>query len=308
VAAAAAVEGSARALTCRESDYLLFFSDRGRVCALPAALVPEAPEGKPGRGAATSAGTPLPQLIGFGPNETLVACIPVSPAELRAASPDGPDGIVLLTAQGQLKRLSLAECASLRAAGAAVIRLGDSSDVVRSACRCAEGDTLLLAASDGAVLRLVADGEALRAQGRAAKGVKGMALAAEARCVALELLPQSRAADASLSLLTLSARGHAKRTPVGGFKPHARGGGGNLGLKLPPGDTLVAARLLGLDAAAEAGLELVVTSAEGRTERFPVAAIPEQLRTARGKALLARLAEGDAVRSAGLWRPTRETI
>jgi DNA gyrase subunit A len=250
-----------RVLSCRDRDTVLLFSERGRAFALPAAMVPE--------GGRAGTGAPVPQLVGLAPGEAVTAVLAVP--DFNEA-----DSLVMLTEKGYVKRVQLSEFASIRANGLIALKL-EEGDSLRFVRRSSPGDALLVASSDGYVVRFPIDDDNLRVMGRTARGVTCMNLHKGAHCISMDLLPggavpvtpgeesetgggmesgvESDAEDASSAagpwVLLITQRGFGKRVPVSLFRQTTRAKMGVRGIKLTAGrdgepDVLAVLRVAGL--------------------------------------------------------------
>jgi len=249
-----------RVLTCAANDTLILFTERGRAFALPAASVPLS-----GR---SGGGTAVPQLAPLAEGEHATALLSVP----RLSGGEAGASIVMLTQQGRLKRMPLAELANLKNAGLRVLPTdaGDALRFVRLAGG-GGGETLLLASSDGHVLRFAIDDAQLRTSSRAARGVQSMELHTGAQLVGMDILPASSpggdggsdsdggggaesasqpdgepALEEGPCALLVTKMGFAKRVPLALFRAKTRAKMGVRGLKLCDGDSLISLQVVGL--------------------------------------------------------------
>ncbi len=257
-----------RVLSCRDKDTVLLFTERGRAFALPAHAVPESTR--------AGGGTPLPQLMGLAPGETATAVLAVS-----EFTKESTDTLIMLTERGWLKRMQLAELASIRNRTSGIIALKiEPGDALRFVRQSKQGDILLIGSSDGNIVRFPIDDEQLRVTGRGARGVTAMDLRDGATCVGMDVLPAGSLPAAVLPgfesglesglesgadsdgegaptgianapppwALIVTQRGFAKRVPVAAFRQVTRGCKGVRALKLSKdgGDSLASVRVVGL--------------------------------------------------------------
>lgn len=189
-------------------DYLLFFTDKGRVLWLRVFHVPQ--------GARTSKGRALVNLLPLE-GEKVASVIPVDRF-------DGGRMLVMATLKGLVKKTPLEEYSRPRTGGIIGIKLeeGDSLvDVVLARPR----QEMLLATAGGYALRF--PGSSVRPMGRNTRGVRGIRLrGAEDRVVSL------MAVDEATTVLTACARGFGKRTTIAQYPVRGRGGMGVINIRV----------------------------------------------------------------------------
>lgn len=245
-------------------DSLLVVSDTGRVFGLRVQDLPE--------GTRSSRGEPLRKLARLDPNDVPVAAVAVPSYE-----PDPDDGapstLVLVTAQGRIKRSALAEYRAAGAGGVLDFKLG-AHDTVVAAFVAAPDDDLVIVTSDAKALRMA--GTEVRATGRGTQGVAGIGLADGARVIAAGAAPDGNPAMAAL--FTLSVEGMGKRSAIVDLPPKGRATGGVL--VAPSGTTLLVATIQAHDASV-----LLRTVSQGVTRLGP-REIPLQARAGRGVILV----------------------
>ncbi|MDA8144610.1 MAG: DNA gyrase subunit A [Thermaerobacter sp.] len=246
-------------------DQLLFFTDRGRAYPLRVHEIPEA-----GRQAK---GTALVNLIRLGEDEKVTTVIPVRD--------QGEGGyLCMATRRGVIKRLEMADVTSIRISGLIVISL-EAEDALIGVERTSGQDQLLLGSRMGKVIRF-AESE-VRAMGRAARGVSGMRLVRGDQVVALAV---GRPGE---QVLTVTARGFGKRTPLKEFRRTARGGQGVRAMSATERN----GHLVDLKSVREDDAVLLISS-EGILIRLRAGDISSQGRAAHGVTLM-RLEHGEVV-------------
>ena len=248
-----------QALPANTMDSALFFTDRGRVFQEKVHQVPD--ESRQPRG------IPLSNLISLENGEAVIGIVPVSDYE-------EPGYLLMVTAQGKVKRTGLAEFSTARTSAMTALTL-DEGDSLRAVRRTRGGQEVILVTAQGKAIRF--SEEEIRPTGRTAGGVLGVRLAEGDEVAAADIC------RAGGQLLTGTRLGYAKRTPLDEYPAQARGGSGVL--------TFDSARLAQCGPVAAArvvlpGDEVVLISAGGVVLRTPVAAIPEAARAARGQRLL----------------------
>ncbi|OFS23705.1 DNA gyrase subunit A [Corynebacterium sp. HMSC04H06] len=197
---------------CSTHDWILFFTNFGRVYRLKAYELPEA-----GRAAR---GQHVANLLEFQPEEKIAQIIQIQSYE------DAPY-LVLATQQGRVKKSRLTDYESARSAGLIAINLNDG-DALIGASLVGEGDDILLTSEQGQAIRFTADDDQLRPMGRATAGVKGMRFKGDD-----QLLSMSVVHDGEF-LLVATSGGYGKRTAIEEYSPQGRGGMGVMTFKYNP--------------------------------------------------------------------------
>ena len=188
-------------------DTLLTFTSHGRVFWLPVYQLPDAGPNARGR--------PIINWIPLNAGEQVQAVLPVRKY-------DDTHFVFFATRHGTVKKTPLSEFAFRLQRGKIAINL-DEGDALIGAALTDGGADIMLFASNGKAVRF--DEGAVRSMGRTATGVRGMRLAAGEDVVSLIAL------DGEGDILTASARGYGKRTPVADYPKKGRGTQGVLAIK-----------------------------------------------------------------------------
>jgi DNA gyrase subunit A len=252
-------------------DWLLFFTNKGRVYRAKVHELPDA--GRDARGQHVA------NLLAFKPDETIAQVIAI---DSYASHPN----LVIATRSGMVKKSPLSEYDSPRSGGLIAINLKDGDEVV-SASLVKEEDELLLVSRKGMSLRFSASDESLRAMGRSTAGVIGMKFRAGD-----ELLTMAAIAGESPDqcVFTATDGGYAKRTPLNEYRQQGRGG---IGVKAAKIDEDSRGSLVGAMIVTLSDEILAITSA-GVVMRTPVEEIRETSRDTLGVRLV-NLDEGTSV-------------
>jgi DNA gyrase subunit A len=184
-------------------DFILCFTNRGRMFWLK---VYEVPQG--GRGAR---GKPIVNLLAMEENEKVNAILPVKEF-------DENHYIFMATSLGIVKKTPLTDFSRPRTAGIIAVNLDEGDYLVGVAITNGQNDVMLFS-DEGKANRF--DENDVRVVGRGARGVRGIRLADDARVIALLV-----ADNDEQSVLTATENGFGKRTPVGEYTRHGRGGQG----------------------------------------------------------------------------------
>ncbi|MFQ5581535.1 MAG: DNA gyrase subunit A [Mariprofundaceae bacterium] len=204
-------------------DYLLFFSDRGRVFRKKVYEVPQA--GRAARGKA------LVNLLPVEKGEKISATLAIREF-------DDQHYIVMATKNGMIKKTRLSEYQNIRANGIIAIKIDDDDDLIAVVVSNGEQD-IMLSSSGGKAIRF-AETDA-RPMGRSTRGVTGMRMPKGDVVIAMTLV-SDRA-----SLLAVSENGFGKRTSVAEYNVQKRGGQGVFTLKTGGRNGAMIAALVVLD-------------------------------------------------------------
>lgn len=260
-------------------DWLLFFTNRGRVFRLKAYEVPAA--GLQAKGVAAV------NLLQLQPEEKITSII-----KLEQDSND-KDFLFMSTVKGTVKKTALKDFTNIRTNGLNAINL-DDGDELRWIQKTDGLSDIIVSTSAGQAVRF--NEKDVRAMGRAARGVRGVRLRPDDSVVGMDVAKES-----DQKLLVMSANGYGKVTKVANFEVKHRGG---IGVKaaVVTGKTgpIVSVQTLPKDVS-----DALMISNEGQTIRVAVKDIPTLGRTTQGVRIM-KLAEGDSVASVGLMEDNKE--
>jgi DNA gyrase subunit A len=252
-------------------DFILCFSNRGRVYWLKVYAVPQ--------GSRASRGKPIVNLVPLADNEKITAILPVKEfAEGRY--------VFMATAMGTVKKTPLADFSRPRPSGIIAVDLADGDRLIGVALTDGAHDVMLFS-SGGKAVRF--DENDVRPMGRNAHGVRGMTLGKDQKLIALLV-----AEDETQSVLTATENGYGKRTPIVEYTRHARGTKGMIAIQQSErnGKVVAAALVRPED-------EVMLISTGGVLIRTRVKSIREMSRSTQGVTLI-NLGEGEKL--AGLER------
>jgi DNA gyrase subunit A len=188
-------------------DWILFFTNKGRVYRAKAYELPEANRNARGQHVAN--------LLAFQPDETIAEVITLKDYEQAPY-------LVLATKHGLVKKTRLTDFDSNRSGGIVAINLREDDELIDAALISATDD-LLLVSRKAMSIRFTADDETLRPMGRATSGVFGMRFNKND-----ELLAMAVVRDDNAEILVATEGGYAKRTRIGEYPVQGRGGKGVL--------------------------------------------------------------------------------
>jgi len=252
-------------------DYILCFSNRGRVYWLKVYNVPQ--------GSRISRGKPIVNLVPLLEHEKITAILPVKEfVDDRY--------VFMATAQGTVKKTPLSEFSRPRPSGIIAVDLDDGDFLVGAAITDGRHDVMLFSSGGKAVRFEESD---VRSMGRGAHGVRGMLLDRGQRVISMLV-----AEDEEQSVLTATENGFGKRTPIVEHTRHGRGTKGMIAIQQSGRNgQVVAAALVRPDD------EVMLISTGGVLIRTLVKSIREMGRSTQGVTLI-NLGEGEKL--AGLER------
>ncbi len=258
-------------------DDLYLFSAKGQVSRISAHQVPEA-------------GGHFADLSGLSRRDRVVALLPMPKPD-----PQAPNGfLVLATAQGKVKRVTLSDLADQAGANPTVIGLDEGDELVWAGLSAGGGEIMLVTAQ-GQAIRFAEDD--VRAMGLPAGGIGGIKLASKDRVIACASVSQSTNSQSPnlpspnppSHLAIATALGFVKRTPLADFPSQGRNGQGVVAAKLTLKSGLIAAATL-----LAAGDVLLCGLSSGKSRLLAFADVPEMGRATTGKQAVA-LAAGETV-------------
>ena len=193
-------------------NWLLFFTNKGRVYRCKAYELPE--------GSRDSNGQHVANLLQFTPDESIQTVLSIPDYEVA-------DYLVLATRSGKVKKTRLSEYDSPRQGGLIAVRLmqdesGETADELIGAALCNATDDIILVSKLGMSLKFRADDEQLRPMGRQTAGVQGMKFRAGDELLAMDVIWGETDKD----LLVVTNQGFAKRTAISEYRLQGRNGFG----------------------------------------------------------------------------------
>ncbi len=246
-------------------DYVLFFSNRGRVYRLK---VHELPIGQ-----RTARGTAMVNLVPFAEGEHATAVITCR---------NFPDDEYLMfaTVNGTVKKTAMSAYDRTRRDGIIAINLREGDELV-NVRRVREGDKVVLVSTDGKAI-MFPESE-VRPMGRDTSGVRGITLKGDAKMLGMEIT------NGNGDLFVITEKGYGKRTPVSDYPEHKRGGQGVFTITMTEKKgNLVACRIVGPQH------ELMIMTNEGVVIRVKAKDISRLGRSTQGVRVM-NLDDSDAV-------------
>jgi DNA gyrase subunit A len=266
-------------------DWILCFSNRGRVYWLKVWEVPQ--------GSRNSRGRPIVNMFPLQAEEKITVVLPLT-GEFRVFPED--HFIFMSTALGTVKKTPLADFSNPRKAGIIAVDLDEGDFLIGAALTDGKHDVMLFS-DGGKAVRF--DEDDVRPMGRQARGVRGMMLEPEQRVIAMLV-----AEDETQSVLTATENGFGKRTSITEYTRHGRGTKGMIAIQQTERNGRVVAATL-----VRAEDEIMLITDRGVLVRTRVSEIRELGRATQGVTLIAlddgsklsglqRIVENDAVENA----------
>ncbi len=245
-------------------NYLLFFTNRGRVYWLRVYDIPEM--------ARTARGRSIANLLNMQENEHYTSVLPITEFSDKF--------VFFATAKGTVKRTALGQFSRPRASGIIAIGL-DPDDMLIGTALTAGDDEVVLGTQNGMAIRFRHTD--VRSMGRGAAGVKGLTLKTGDHVVDMAIIRPG------MSLLTICENGVGKRTDIDAYRLQKRGGSGVINIRTTERNGKVVALR-----AVEDADELMLITSKGIMLRTGVSALREIGRATQGVTLI-KPDEGDKV-------------
>jgi len=246
-------------------DYILFFTDKGRVYWLRVFHIPQA-----GR---TARGKAIVNLIDIGQDERITAFLQVRDFE-------GGGYVFMATKRGFVKKTPLSAFSHPRRGGIIAVGLQEGDELIK-ACLTSGEDEIFLATKAGIAIRFKE--QDVRPMGRTAQGVRGVTLSEGDEVVWMEPVREGQ------TILTVTEKGFGKRTRVEEYRLQRRGGRGIINAKIDEKNgSVVSARPV------EDGDEVMIITARGMLTRIGCKGVPVVGRATKGVRLM-RLGGEDRV-------------
>ncbi|HSI47898.1 MAG TPA: DNA gyrase subunit A [Ideonella sp.] len=244
-------------------DWILCFSDRGRVYWLKVWEVPQ--------GGRASRGKPIVNMFPLQPGEKVTVVLPLT-GDNRVFPAD--HFIFMCTARGTVKKTALDEFSNPRKAGIIAVDLDEGDYLIGAALTDGKHDVMLFS-DGGKAVRF--DEDDVRPLGRQARGVRGMMLEDTQTVIAMLV-----AEDETQSVLTATQNGYGKRTSIVEYTRHGRGTKGMIAIQQSERNGKVVAATL-----VRPNDEIMLITDKGVLVRTRVSEIRELGRATQGVTLIA---------------------
>jgi DNA gyrase subunit A len=258
-------------------DFLLFFTNKGRVFRIKTYEVPAA--------SLTAKGVAIVNLLQLQPEERVSSVINISKQEKTG-------NLFMCTTRGVVKKTPFEQYQNVRSSGLIAINLDDADELKWVKMTTGENEVLISTAQGQAIRFHEKD---VRPMGRAARGVRGIRLRAGDQVIGMDLVTEGS------HIFVISKLGYGKRTKVNQFTAHARGG---VGIRSAVVNTKTG-ELMGVKTLTEGEAEVIIISTQGQTIRLGLKDIPQLGRATQGVRIM-RLNDKDTVASLALVDTTIE--
>lgn len=247
-------------------DYLLFFTNKGRVFRIKTYEVPATN--------LNAKGVALVNLLQLQPEETVTRFINVSKTH-------DAKNLIMCTIRGVVKKTPFDQYQNVRSSGLIAINL-DKGDELRWV-RMTNGDNeVVISTAQGQAIRF--HERDARPMGRVARGVRGIRLRPGDHVIGMDIVEEGS------DIFVISKYGYGKRTKVSQFTPHARGG---VGIRSAVVNDKTG-ELVGVRTLVSDEQEVIIISQQGQTIRLGLNDIPSLGRATQGVRIM-RLNDGDSV-------------
>ncbi len=252
-------------------DYLLFFTNKGRVFRLKTYEVPAT--------GLNAKGVAAVNLLQLHPEEVVTAVIKHDPKQKTGY-------FFMTTKQGTVKKTKLEDYNNIRTSGLIAIKIDEGDEL--KWIRPTNGDNeVVISTSLGQAIRFHEND--VRPMGRTARGVRGMRLRPGDVVVGMDIVEEES------NIFVISEKGYGKRTKISQFSPHKRGG---VGIRSAVVNSKTG-NLVSVKSLTDETPEVIIISTNGQTIRLGLKDIPALGRTTQGVRIM-RLADDDTVASTAL--------
>ncbi|MCU1376899.1 MAG: gyrA, partial [Actinomycetia bacterium] len=245
-------------------DFLLFFTNKGRVFRLKTYEVPAV--------GLNAKGVAIVNLLQLQPEEKVSAVINIS-------KQNNGGNLLMCTVRGVVKKTPFEQYQNVRQSGLIAINLDEGDEL--KWIRMTNGDNeVVISTSQGQAIRF--HEKDARPMGRVSRGVRGIRLRAGDQVIGMDIV------EPGSSIFVISEQGYGKRTKISQFTAHARGG---VGIR----SAVVNAKtgnLVGVKTLIDDSQEVIIISGQGQTIRLGLNDIPELGRATQGVRIM-RLNDGD---------------
>ena len=253
-------------------DFLLFFTNKGRVFRLKTYEVPAV--------GLNAKGVAIVNLLQLQPEESVTSVINVSKTH-------DAKNLIMCTTRGVVKKTPFEQYNNVRQSGLIAINLDDGDELKWIRMTSGENE-VVISTSLGQAIRF--HEKDARPMGRVSRGVRGIRLRANDHVIGMDIVEEDS------SVFVISKFGYGKRTKIAQFTPHARGGVGirSAIVNVKTGDLMGVKTLSGND-----DQEVIIISQQGQTIRLGLKDIPALGRATQGVRIM-RLNDKDQVVSLAL--------
>ena len=260
---------------CSSHDYIMLFSNLGRMYRIKAYEIPE--------GSRTAKGMNIVNILPLMPEEKITIILP-------ACELDEERFITMVTKRGIIKRTKLSEFRHTRKSGIIAISI-DEDDELTFVKLTNGDDNLLIATKKGMAIQFNESG--VRAVGRSARGVKAITMRSDDEVVAMEVT------DENTRLLTITETGYGRVSPISDYRLQSRGGKGLMNYRVDKyGDVAAVLEVTDND-------DIIMIASNGILIRIFSGDISTFARPAKGVRVM-RVGEGEKVLSVAVTEHSEE--
>ncbi|HRN71355.1 MAG TPA: DNA gyrase subunit A, partial [Candidatus Woesebacteria bacterium] len=202
--------------TAQLHDYMLFFSNTGRVFKSRVWEIPQ--------GSRISKGKAIVNMLNLRPNESVTSVLTYNEAEIAEKK---DLFIIMMTKEGTVKKTEFGQYANIRSNGIIAITLSKGNELLKTLLTDGKMNAMMVSRGGKAILFKE---EEVRPLGRSARGVRGIELGSGDELVAADVFATE---DLKKDLLVIGEKGIGKRVPLKSFRDQHRGG---KGVKIAPAD------------------------------------------------------------------------
>jgi DNA gyrase subunit A len=241
-------------------DYLLCFTDAGRMYWLKVYEIPE--------GNRTTKGKAVVNLVNVSAGEKITTILPVKEFSENTY-------LFMATQNGVTKKTSLVDYSNVRSGGIIAVNLDDGDKLISVALTDGTKD-IFLASRNGKAIRF--NEEDVRPTGRATRGVRGMNIAKDDRVIGMEIVDNTAVGS---TIFTVCENGFGKRTDLDEYRDQSRGGKGIITIKTTERNGSVVNVMQVAD-----DHDLMVITDQGKILRVPVSGFSVIGRNTQGVTLM----------------------
>lgn len=264
--------------TCYAHDYVLMFSNLGRLYRLKAYEIPE--------GSRTAKGLNIVNILPLMPEEKIINILPVG-KDLKDES-----YICMITKKGTIKRTALDAFKNVRKTGIIAINI-DEDDELAFVSKTSGSDELIVATHGGMAIRF--DENQAREMGRTARGVRAIRMKEDDYVVGMAVAAETG------TLLTVTETGYGRRSSISDYRLQSRGGKGITNYKTEKYGKVAAVQMVNDEQ------DIILISSDGIIIRIPIAEISSFARPAKGVRVM-RVSEGVKILSIAVAAHEEEEI
>lgn len=243
-------------ITLTTHDYILFFTNKGKVYRVKGYEIPEFSR--------QAKGLPIVNLLPVDKDEYVNSTLSI-------AADDHENNLVFATKLGFVKRVEMSEFESIRSSGKIAITLKEDDELI-GVRKTTGASEVILSSSTGRMVRF--EESEVRIMGRTASGVRGINLGS-ALCVGVEI------AENDKEILVVTENGYGKRTPMGEYRITHRGSKGVMTLNTTEKNGNIVSFKV-----ADASQDLIIITNSGMLIRIPVGQISTMSRVTQGVRLI----------------------